>query len=88
MNMEMIAPPHKTGSSSSAAIAPDLAKAAKLIEKLRSEMYAHILKEEQVLFPFISQMDWRFHRLKQCRRVKQADFSGSQAFAESQLRDK
>jgi regulator of cell morphogenesis and NO signaling len=68
--------------------APELAKVAELIEKLRSEMYAHILKEEQVLFPFISQMDWRFHRLNQCRRVKQADFSGSQAFAEFQLREK
>jgi regulator of cell morphogenesis and NO signaling len=37
--------------------APELAKVAELIEKLRSEMYAHIQKEEQVLFPFISQMD-------------------------------
>ena len=37
--------------------APELAKVAELIEQLRSEMYAHIQKEEQVLFPFISQMD-------------------------------
>ncbi len=37
--------------------APELAKVAQLIEQLRSEMYAHIQKEEQVLFPFISQMD-------------------------------
>jgi regulator of cell morphogenesis and NO signaling len=37
--------------------APELAKVAELIEKLRSEMYTHIKKEEQVLFPFISQMD-------------------------------
>jgi regulator of cell morphogenesis and NO signaling len=37
--------------------APELAKIADLIEKLRIEMYAHIQKEEQVLFPFISQMD-------------------------------
>jgi len=37
--------------------APELAKVAELIEKLRREMYAHIQKEEQVLFPFISQMD-------------------------------
>ena len=37
--------------------APELGKVAELIEKLRREMYAHIQKEEQVLFPFISQMD-------------------------------
>jgi regulator of cell morphogenesis and NO signaling len=37
--------------------APELGKVAELIEKLRGEMYAHIQKEEQVLFPFISQMD-------------------------------
>jgi regulator of cell morphogenesis and NO signaling len=37
--------------------APELAKVAELIERLRSEMYTHIQKEEQVLFPFISQMD-------------------------------
>lgn len=35
----------------------ELAKVAELIEKLRGEMYTHIQKEEQVLFPFISQMD-------------------------------
>jgi regulator of cell morphogenesis and NO signaling len=37
--------------------APELTKVAELIEKLHGEMYAHIEKEEQVLFPFISQMD-------------------------------
>jgi len=37
--------------------APELGKIAELIEKLHGEMYAHIQKEEQVLFPFISQMD-------------------------------
>ena len=37
--------------------APELTKVAELIEKLRGEMYTHIQKEEQVLFPFISQMD-------------------------------
>ena len=37
--------------------APEMAKISELIEKLRAEMYAHIQKEEQVLFPFISQMD-------------------------------
>lgn len=36
---------------------PQLTKIAELIESLRGEMYAHIQKEEQVLFPFISQMD-------------------------------
>ena len=36
---------------------PELVKVAELVEELRSEMYAHIEKEEQVLFPFISQMD-------------------------------
>ena len=36
---------------------PELAKTCQLIEKLHAEMYAHIHKEEQVLFPFISQMD-------------------------------
>ena len=36
---------------------PQLTKIAELIEMLRGEMYAHIQKEEQVLFPFISQMD-------------------------------
>ena len=29
----------------------------KLLEKLHAEMLAHIQKEEQVLFPFIAQMD-------------------------------
>ena len=37
--------------------APELTRAAALIENLRTEMYTHIQKEEQVLFPFISQMD-------------------------------
>jgi regulator of cell morphogenesis and NO signaling len=37
--------------------APELTKISELIEKLHAEMYAHIQKEEQVLFPFISQMD-------------------------------
>ncbi|MGB6692292.1 MAG: DUF542 domain-containing protein [Terracidiphilus sp.] len=37
--------------------APELARVAELIEQLRGEMYAHIQKEEQVLFPFILQMD-------------------------------
>lgn len=37
--------------------APELAIVAELVEKLQVEMYAHIQKEEQVLFPFISQMD-------------------------------
>lgn len=37
--------------------APELAKVAELIEKFRGQMYTHIQKEEQVLFPFISQMD-------------------------------
>lgn len=37
--------------------APELGRVAKLIEKLHDEMYAHIQKEEQVLFPFIPQMD-------------------------------
>jgi len=36
---------------------PQLTKIAEQIERLRGEMYAHIQKEEQVLFPFISQMD-------------------------------
>jgi regulator of cell morphogenesis and NO signaling len=37
--------------------APELAKVAELIVKLHAEMYAHIQKEEQVLFPFITQMN-------------------------------
>ena len=36
---------------------PELVKVADLVEALRAEMYAHIEKEEQVLFPFIAQMD-------------------------------
>jgi len=37
--------------------APELARVAELVEQLRDEMYTHIQKEEQVLFPFILQMD-------------------------------
>ena len=37
--------------------AHELPEVAALIEQLRSEMYTHIQKEEQVLSPFISQMD-------------------------------
>jgi regulator of cell morphogenesis and NO signaling len=37
--------------------APELKNVAKLLEELRADMFAHIQKEEQVLFPFISQMD-------------------------------
>jgi len=36
---------------------PELVRVVELIEKLHREMYAHIEKEEQILFPFISQMD-------------------------------
>ena len=36
---------------------PELVKVADLVEALRAEMYAHIEKEERVLFPFIAQMD-------------------------------
>jgi regulator of cell morphogenesis and NO signaling len=37
--------------------APELKNVEELLEALRAEMFAHIQKEEQVLFPFISQMD-------------------------------
>jgi regulator of cell morphogenesis and NO signaling len=37
--------------------APELATVAEFTQKLHREIYAHIEKEEQVLFPFISQMD-------------------------------
>lgn len=37
--------------------APDLKNIEALIEQLRQEMFSHIQKEEQILFPFISQMD-------------------------------
>jgi regulator of cell morphogenesis and NO signaling len=37
--------------------APELERIAELLEKLHPEMLAHIQKEEQVLFPFIAQMD-------------------------------
>jgi regulator of cell morphogenesis and NO signaling len=36
---------------------PELQRIAELLEKLRDDTFAHIQKEEQVLFPFISQMD-------------------------------
>lgn len=36
--------------------APELGQIANLVEQLRAELLAHIEKEEQVLFPFISQM--------------------------------
>jgi regulator of cell morphogenesis and NO signaling len=38
-------------------LVPEPAKIFQLIEKLRAEMLEHIQREEQVLFPFISQMD-------------------------------
>jgi regulator of cell morphogenesis and NO signaling len=37
--------------------APELKAAVELLEELRAEMLKHIQKEEQVLFPFIAQMD-------------------------------
>ena len=37
--------------------APELKNVEELLEELRAEMFAHIQKEEQVLFPFIAQMD-------------------------------
>ena len=37
--------------------APELKKVAELIDELRTDMFAHIQKEENVLFPFIAQMD-------------------------------
>jgi len=37
--------------------APELKHVEELLEKLRTEMFAHIQKEELVLFPFIAQMD-------------------------------
>jgi regulator of cell morphogenesis and NO signaling len=37
--------------------APELKNVDELLEALRAEMFAHIQKEEQVLFPFIAQMD-------------------------------
>jgi regulator of cell morphogenesis and NO signaling len=36
---------------------PELQRIAELIEKLRDDLFVHIQKEEQVLFPFIAQMD-------------------------------
>ena len=35
----------------------ELARVAELVERLHREVYTHIEKEEQILFPFISQMD-------------------------------
>lgn len=37
--------------------APELIYVAELVEHLRADLLAHIGKEEQVLFPFIAQMD-------------------------------
>ncbi|MGA2651486.1 MAG: DUF542 domain-containing protein [Terracidiphilus sp.] len=37
--------------------APELRRVTELLEKLHADMLAHIQKEEQVLFPFIAQMD-------------------------------
>jgi len=37
--------------------APELKNVEELLEELRTDMFAHIQKEEQVLFPFMSQMD-------------------------------
>ncbi len=37
--------------------APELAKVKALVEELHAELFAHIQKEEQLLFPFIAQMD-------------------------------
>ena len=37
--------------------APELKNVEELLEELHTDMFAHIQKEEQVLFPFISQMD-------------------------------
>ena len=37
--------------------APELKNVEELLEALHADMFAHIQKEEQVLFPFISQMD-------------------------------
>ena len=42
--------------------APELEEVEELLEKLHGEMFAHIEKEEQVLFPFIAQMDQRIDR--------------------------
>ena len=37
--------------------APELEKIEGLLDELRAEMFAHLEKEEQVLFPFIAEMD-------------------------------
>ncbi len=37
--------------------APELRRVTELLEKLHADMLAHIQKEEQVLFPFIAQLD-------------------------------
>jgi regulator of cell morphogenesis and NO signaling len=37
--------------------APELKKIEALLEELQAEMFSHIEKEEQILFPFIAQMD-------------------------------
>ena len=36
---------------------PELEKIERLLDELRGEMFAHLEKEEQVLFPFIAEMD-------------------------------
>ncbi len=40
--------------------APELARVKALVEELHAELFAHIQKEEQILFPFIAQMDQEF----------------------------
>src|SRR5215469_472094 len=62
---------------------PELTTLAKLIEELRSDMAEHIRKEEQVLFPYIAQLDetplLAFRPLQQCfNRVGQPIFMMSQ----------
>ena len=37
--------------------APELKKVENLLDALHAEMFAHLQKEEQVLFPFIAQME-------------------------------
>jgi regulator of cell morphogenesis and NO signaling len=37
--------------------APKLKQVAELVENLRTDLFAHIEKEEHVLFPFVAQMD-------------------------------
>jgi len=54
--------PHLAGMAQSVAVersdrAPELHTVAALLHDLRAGMFAHIEREEQVLFPFIAQMD-------------------------------